>query len=70
MLMYYLFGKLADYRSDMIFQQDGAHLHYETPVRQHSLQELPSRWIERGGPIPWPARSPSWTTVTYFSGDT
>ena len=28
--------------------------------------EYPNRWIERGGPHPWPARSPDFNPVDYF----
>lgn len=66
MLRYYLFPKLSNYPSDMIFQQDGAPPHYAIPVRQYLDHKLPNRWMGRGGPIPWPARSPDLTPCDFF----
>ena len=40
------------------FQQDGAPAHYASINRTLLDQELTNRWIGRGGPIPWPPRSP------------
>lgn len=35
-------------------------------MRRHLNQIFPNRWIGRGGPIPWPARSPDLTPVDFF----
>jgi len=66
MLQYYLFLKLANYSSNMIFQQDGASLHYEIPARQYLDNKLPNMWMGRGGPIPWPAQSPDLFPCDFF----
>ena len=31
---------------------------------------FPGRWVGRGGPIPWPARSPDLNPLHYFYGNT
>ena len=41
----------------VVFQHDGASAHYETRVRAWLDGKLEDRWMGRGGPIPWPARS-------------
>lgn len=53
-------------RQRMMFQQDGAPPHFTRAVRQHLDQQYPDRWIGRGGPIEWPARSPDLTPLDYF----
>lgn len=53
-------------RQNMLFQHDGCPAHYTLPVRQHLNVTYPARWIGRGGPIPWPARSPDLTPLDYF----
>ena len=35
-------------------------------VRAHLDEVFPYRWIGRGGPTPWPARSPDLTPVDFF----
>ena len=35
-------------------------------VRNHLNVLFPGRWIGRGGPIPWPARSPDPNPVHYL----
>lgn len=66
MLVHYVFPKLRDYPDSMLFQQDGAPPHYAVTVRQYLDRKLPNRWIGRGGPIAWPARSPDLTACDYF----
>lgn len=53
-------------RRRMIFQNDGAPCHYTRTVREHLDQRFPRRWIGRGGPIPWPARSPDLNPIDFF----
>lgn len=48
------------------FQHDGAPPHFGIEVRRHLDNEYPNRWIGRGGPHPWPARSPDFNPVDYF----
>lgn len=50
----------------LVWQQDGAPPHYEIRVRQYLSEKFPSRWIGRGGPIPWPARSPDLTPCDFY----
>jgi hypothetical protein len=48
------------------FQHDGAPPHYWTPVTEFLNQHFARRWIGRGGPIPWPPRSPDLTPLDFF----
>lgn len=51
---------------EVIFQQDGAPAHYARLVRDYLNIVFPNRWIGRGGPLPWPPRSPDLTPLDYF----
>lgn len=53
-------------RQGMIFQHDGCPAHFCTTVRQWLNTNFQNRWIGRGGPIPWPARSPDLTPMDYY----
>lgn len=53
-------------RQRLIFQQDGAPPHNARCVQRHLNENFPGRWIGRGGPINWPARSPDLTPLDYF----
>lgn len=53
-------------RNEMVFMQDGAPPHFARPVRAHLDTIFGPRWVGRGGPIPWPARSPDLTPCDYF----
>lgn len=53
-------------RRHMIFQNDGAPCHYARQVRGHLNETYPGRWIGRGGPIEWPARSPDLNPIDFF----
>ena len=50
----------------MWIQHDGAPPHFSVDVRNHLNAVFPGRWIGRGGPIPWPARSPDLNPLDYF----
>lgn len=50
----------------MIFQHDGAPPHFSLDVRRYLDNTYPDRWIGRGGPRAWPARSPDLTPLDYF----
>jgi hypothetical protein len=50
----------------MLFQHDGAPPHFSNQVREHLDYEYPNRWIGRGGPYEWPARSPDCNPCDYF----
>lgn len=52
-------------RMTMIYQHDGCPAHYYRGVRQWLDVNYPEKWIGRGGPIPWPARSPDLTPCDF-----
>ena len=53
-------------RMNMLYQHDGAPLHFTNAVRDHLNVTFPDRWMGRNGPILWPARSPDLTPLDYF----
>lgn len=53
-------------RERMWFQLDGAPPHFAHIVRNHLNATFPGRWIGRGGPVPWPPRSPDITIPDFF----
>lgn len=53
-------------RQDMWFQHDGAPAHFGNAVRDHLNVTFERRWVGRGGPVHWPARSPDLTPLDYF----
>lgn len=53
------------HRQDIIYQQDGAPPHYTNEVRDWLSANYPT-WIGRGGPVPWPARSPDLNPMDFF----
>ncbi|EZA55737.1 hypothetical protein X777_04156 [Ooceraea biroi] len=50
----------------MWYQHDGCSAHYGHRVRAMLNEIFPNRWIGRGGPISWPARSSDITLLDYF----
>ena len=52
--------------NQMIYQQDGAPAHFAASSRQILDEKLGERWIGRGGPVEWPARSPDLTVCDFF----
>lgn len=54
------------YLQEIYFQQDGAPPHYHRAVREYLNSQFGERWIGRGGPIPWPARSPDLNKMDFF----
>lgn len=56
-------------RNGLIFQHDGAPPHFSAQVRAHLDGTYPNGWIGRGGPFPWPPRSPDLTALDFFYGD-
>ena len=50
----------------MWIQHDGAPPHFGVDVRNYLNAVFPGRRIGRGGPIPWPARSPDLNPLHYF----
>lgn len=53
-------------RQNMWFQHDGAPAHSTLAVRNFLNNTYPGRWIGRGGPVSWPARSPDLTPLDFF----
>ena len=53
-------------RLSMWLQQDGCPAHFALRARQVLDQLFPGRWIGRGGPVQWPARSPDLTPNDFF----
>ena len=47
-------------------KQDGAPPHWGLRVRRSIDMRFLGQWIGRGGPIPWPARSPDVTPLDVF----
>lgn len=66
MLENFLFPQLEEIEDRIIFQQDGAPPHYHNSVTDALNMRFPLRWIGRGGPIPWPPRSPDITPLDFF----
>ena len=52
-------------RSHMYFQHDGAPPHSSREIRNFLNSHFPGRWIRRGGPHNWPARSPDLGPLDY-----
>ena len=50
----------------MWFIHDGAPAHITTDVRHFLDATYPQYWIERGGPVTWPVRSPDLNTIDFF----
>ncbi|CAK1581022.1 unnamed protein product [Parnassius mnemosyne] len=50
----------------MFLQMDGCPAHYATNVRTFLNDNYRDKWIDRQGPIRWPARSPYLTPLDYF----
>ncbi|GBL89022.1 hypothetical protein AVEN_255173-1 [Araneus ventricosus] len=48
------------------FQHDGAPTHFCAPVRGWLDMQYPGRWIERGGLVLWPPRSPDLAPLDFF----
>lgn len=53
-------------RNVMWFQHDGAPAHFGEIVQDYLNDAYPERWIGRGGPVSWPARSPDLTPLDFF----
>ena len=57
---------LANVRRNMWFQHDGAPTHFGQDVRNYLDGSFPNRWIGRGGPVHWPARSLDLSCLDFF----
>ena len=54
----------------VIFMQDGAPPHFSCFVTDVLNERFHDAWIRRGGPIPWPPRSPHLSSLDFSCGDT
>lgn len=50
----------------VVFQHDGCPAHWSLSVRELLDNCFPNSWIGRGGPIPWPPRSPDLTPLDFY----
>ncbi|EZA61385.1 hypothetical protein X777_12292 [Ooceraea biroi] len=50
----------------MLFQHDGTPPHMSIQARRVLNASFERRWIGRGGPVSWPARSPDLTPLDFF----
>jgi len=48
------------------FMHDGAPAHFPINVRNFLNNHFPQKWIGRGGPVAWPARSPDMNPLDYY----
>ena len=55
----------VDINRPIVFQHDGCPAHFSLIVREHLDNCFPNSWIGRGGPIPWPPRSPDLTPLDF-----
>ena len=53
-------------RMNMWMQHDDAPPHYALYLRQVINEIFDEKWIERGGLVAWPPRSPDLTSPDYF----
>jgi len=51
----------------VIFMQDGAPPNFSCFVTEVLNERFLDAWIGRGGPIPWPPRSPDLSPLDFFS---
>nr|XP_022908494.1 uncharacterized protein LOC111419849 [Onthophagus taurus] len=50
----------------MWFMHDGCPAHFSRNVRDFLDNAFRQKWIGRGGPIPWPPRSPDLNPLDFF----
>lgn len=53
-------------RQRIFFMHDGAPPHFSLLVRAYLNETYHNKWIGRGGPIAWPARSPDLNPLDYY----
>jgi hypothetical protein len=53
-------------RRRMWLQHDGAHPHFGRAITEFLNEDYEARWIGRGGPLAWPARSPNLNPLDFF----
>ncbi|KFM73496.1 hypothetical protein X975_18609, partial [Stegodyphus mimosarum] len=62
----FVFSQLEELQPHVFLQQDGAPPHWSTIIRSSLNDHFTGRWIGRGGPVPWPPRSPDITPLDIF----
>ena len=55
----------VDIRLRMRFMHDGTPPHFSRVARQFLNRHFANKWIGRGGPIAWPARSPDLNSLDF-----
>jgi hypothetical protein len=63
---FYPFLQKKKITNKIIFQQDGASIHFSKRVRSWLNEKFDNRWIGRGGAISWAPRSPDMTPLDFF----
>lgn len=53
-------------RQNLWFMHDGAPPHYSLAVREYLNNVYRNQWIGRGGPRPWPTRSPDLNPLDFY----
>jgi hypothetical protein len=53
-------------RRYMWFQNDGVPTYFSAQTQQNLNTQFPDRWLGRGGPVSWPARSPDLNPMDFF----
>ena len=59
-------GLPAEIVNNLIYLHDGTPAHGAHIVRNALNTMFPERWVGRGGPLPWPARSPDLNAGDYY----
>ncbi|EZA54266.1 hypothetical protein X777_06188 [Ooceraea biroi] len=54
------------FRQNSWIQLDGCPSHYARQVRNWLDEHYAHRWIDRGGPVFWPPRSPDLTPLDFY----
>ncbi|KFM71055.1 hypothetical protein X975_09066, partial [Stegodyphus mimosarum] len=66
MLENFVFPQLEELQPHVVLQQDGAPPHWGTIIHSSLNDHFTGRGTGRGGPIPWPPRSPDTTPLDFF----
>jgi len=70
LLEQYVFPQIETFEQEIvsrvIFMQDGAPPHFSWFLTDVLNETYPGAWIGRGGPIPWPPRSPDLSPLDFF----
>lgn len=61
-----LLPMLLEQHANIIFQEDGAPLHYSRAVQDLLNEKLPDLWIGRKGPVNWAAQSSDLPPIDFF----